>query len=137
MDISRRDEVRDATRYIGDRIRAGRALTGMSQEKLGAALGITFQQVQKYEKGSNRVAACTLLAIAAELRLDIGFFLPPGSAASVVGSVELAAIRNDIAATSALIDTAVESLAALRDRLLAGGARIMAADLNISEKPPA
>ncbi len=121
---ARRDQVRDPTRYIGDRIREGRSLTGLSQEKLGVALGVTFQQVQKYEKGTNRVAVSTLLAIAAELRLDIGYFLPPGAAASVVGAAELAAIRTDIAATLTVIDTAVTSFEALRGRLVAGCERM-------------
>ena len=128
MDMSRRDQVRDPTRYIGDRIRAGRALAGVSQEKLGAALGVTFQQVQKYEKGTNRVAACTLLAIAAELRLDVGYFLPARADATVIGAAELAAIRTDIAATLTVIDTALESLAALRGRVLAGGERVASAN---------
>ena len=43
--------------YVGSRVRARRMTLGMSQEKLGDALGLTFQQVQKYEKGTNRLAA--------------------------------------------------------------------------------
>ena len=130
---AQREQVRDPTRYIGDRIRTGRALTGLSQEKLGAALGVTFQQVQKYEKGTNRVAVSTLLAIAAELRLDIGYFLPPGAASSAVCAVELQAIRTDIAATLTVIDTAVASLSALRGRLVAGGERMARADREVDD----
>ena len=44
-------------RYVGSRVRMRRIMLGMSQEKLGEALGLTFQQVQKYEKGTNRVGA--------------------------------------------------------------------------------
>lgn len=59
---------------IGDRIRARRLEIGMSQEQLAALLGITFQQVQKYEKGVNRVAASRLHAIAAALEVSITHF---------------------------------------------------------------
>src|SRR5215472_13256950 len=44
-------------KYVGSRVRMRRILLGMSQEKLGEALGLTFQQIQKYEKGTNRVGA--------------------------------------------------------------------------------
>jgi transcriptional regulator with XRE-family HTH domain len=53
--------------HVGSRIRLRRTMLGMSQEKLGEALGITFQQVQKYEKGTNRVGASRLQNIAAIL----------------------------------------------------------------------
>ena len=128
MDISRRQEVRDVTRYIGERIRYGRSLKKVSQETLGAALGITFQQVQKYESGANRVAACTLLAIAEELKLGIGFFLPPSAATQAVGASELAVIRSEMAATFAAVHAAVESLEATRGRLLVAGDRVARTD---------
>ena len=54
----------DADRFIGNRIRARRMLIGMSQERLGEILGVTFQQVQKYEKGVNRIGAGRLQDIA-------------------------------------------------------------------------
>lgn len=57
----------DADQQIGARVRAARMARGMSQERLGEALGITFQQIQKYEKGTNRVAVSTLFKIAAAL----------------------------------------------------------------------
>ena len=50
-------------KYVGSRIRMRRIMLGMSQEKLGEALGLTFQQVQKYEKGTNRVGASRLQQI--------------------------------------------------------------------------
>ncbi|RVC59816.1 XRE family transcriptional regulator, partial [Mesorhizobium sp. M4B.F.Ca.ET.088.02.2.1] len=50
--------------HVGSRIRLRRNMLGMSQEKLGENLGITFQQIQKYEKGTNRVGASRLQAIA-------------------------------------------------------------------------
>jgi transcriptional regulator with XRE-family HTH domain len=61
---------------IGARIRMRRAQIGMSQTKLGSALGITFQQVQKYEKGTNRISVSRLRHIARALGVDTAFFLP-------------------------------------------------------------
>jgi transcriptional regulator with XRE-family HTH domain len=61
-------------RHVGNRVRMRRLLVGMSQEKLGELLGITFQQVQKYEKGSNRVSASRLYQIARVLGVPVQFF---------------------------------------------------------------
>ncbi|MCB5175127.1 MULTISPECIES: helix-turn-helix domain-containing protein [Microvirga] len=61
-------------KIIGARIRLQRTAIGMSQEKLGDILGITFQQIQKYEKGTNRVGAARLQAIADALRVPVSFF---------------------------------------------------------------
>src|SRR3954463_16471096 len=55
-------EPQPVDRHVGSRVRMRRMMVGMSQEKLGEACGITFQQIQKYEKGTNRMAAvCTRL----------------------------------------------------------------------------
>jgi transcriptional regulator with XRE-family HTH domain len=61
-------------RHVGSRVRMRRMLIGMSQEKLGEALGLTFQQVQKYEKGTNRIGASRLHRIASVLGVPIEFF---------------------------------------------------------------
>jgi transcriptional regulator with XRE-family HTH domain len=61
---------------IGTRIRTRRLEIGMSQEALAAKLGITFQQVQKYEKGVNRVAASTLLDLSEALGVPVTELLP-------------------------------------------------------------
>lgn len=61
-------------RHIGSRVRARRIMLGMSQEKLAEALGLTFQQVQKYEKGVNRIGASRLLQMAGILDVSIEFF---------------------------------------------------------------
>ena len=61
-------------RHVGNRVRVRRLLVGMSQERLGELLGITFQQVQKYEKGSNRVSASRLFQIARVLNVPIQYF---------------------------------------------------------------
>jgi len=60
--------------HVGSRIRLRRTMLGMSQEKLGEALGITFQQIQKYEKGTNRVGASRLQNISTVLNVPVSFF---------------------------------------------------------------
>ncbi|GAC1339674.1 MAG: helix-turn-helix domain-containing protein [Beijerinckiaceae bacterium] len=61
-------------RHVGSRVRLRRMLLGLSQEKLGDALGLTFQQVQKYEKGTNRIGASRLQQIANFLKVEVAFF---------------------------------------------------------------
>ncbi len=60
--------------HVGSRIRLRRTLLGMSQERLGEALGLTFQQVQKYERGVNRVGASRLYDLSRVLDVPISFF---------------------------------------------------------------
>ncbi|MEZ5871428.1 MAG: helix-turn-helix transcriptional regulator [Nitratireductor sp.] len=60
--------------HVGSRVRLRRTMLGMSQEKLGEHLGITFQQIQKYEKGANRVGASRLQEIARVLNTPVSFF---------------------------------------------------------------
>ncbi len=60
--------------HVGSRVRLRRMLVGMSQEKLGEQLGLTFQQVQKYEKGTNRIGASRLYQIANILGVEVSFF---------------------------------------------------------------
>ena len=60
--------------HVGNRVRMRRMLINMSQEKLGERLGLTFQQVQKYEKGSNRVSASRLYQMAQILGVPVQFF---------------------------------------------------------------
>lgn len=61
-------------RHVGSRVRMRRVMRGMSQEKLGEALGLTFQQVQKYEKGTNRIGASRLQQISQTLDVPPAFF---------------------------------------------------------------
>src|SRR3979409_1428245 len=61
-------------KHVGSRLRMRRKMLGMSQEKLGEALKITFQQVQKYEKGTNRVSASRLQHISHILQVPVPFF---------------------------------------------------------------
>ena len=60
--------------FVGSRVRLQRMLLNMSQERLGAELGITFQQIQKYEKGTNRISASRLQEIANVLQVPVAFF---------------------------------------------------------------
>jgi transcriptional regulator with XRE-family HTH domain len=61
-------------KHVGARVRMRRVLVGLSQEKLGDALGITFQQVQKYEKGTNRIGASRLQETSRILGVPVNFF---------------------------------------------------------------
>ena len=60
--------------HVGGRVRFRRMLLGMSQEKLGEKLGLTFQQIQKYEKGINRIGASRLFDLAQVLGVSVQFF---------------------------------------------------------------
>jgi transcriptional regulator with XRE-family HTH domain len=60
--------------HVGTRVRLRRTLLGMSQEKLGDALGLTFQQVQKYERGTNRIGASRLYHLSRVLNVPVEFF---------------------------------------------------------------
>jgi transcriptional regulator with XRE-family HTH domain len=78
-------------RFVGSRVRMQRLLAGMSQEKLGDALGLTFQQVQKYEKGTNRISASRLQQLAKILGVPVSFFFdgaPLGGEANAAGFEE-------------------------------------------------
>ena len=71
--------------HVGSRVRLRRTMLGMSQEKLGEAIGLTFQQVQKYERGANRVGASRLFDLSRVLDVPVGFFfdeMPEDVAAS-------------------------------------------------------
>jgi len=61
-------------KHVGSRVRMRRMMLAMSQEKLGDALGLTFQQVQKYEKGTNRIGASRLQQISHILQVPVAFF---------------------------------------------------------------
>ncbi|MBR1145263.1 helix-turn-helix domain-containing protein [Bradyrhizobium sp. AUGA SZCCT0431] len=72
-------------KYVGSRVRMRRIMLGMSQEKLGEALGLTFQQVQKYEKGTNRVGASRLQRISEILQVPVSFLFDGGPSGAVNG----------------------------------------------------
>jgi transcriptional regulator with XRE-family HTH domain len=73
-------------KHVGSRVRMRRKMLGMSQEKLANGLGLTFQQVQKYESGTNRIGASRLQHISHILRIPVSFFFE--GAAHVSGQPE-------------------------------------------------
>lgn len=93
-------------KHVGSRVRMRRMMLGMSQEKLGDALSLTFQQVQKYEKGTNRIGASRLQQIAHILQVPVSFFFegaPAGGSVQSVGGMSEApspAYVSDFLATS-------------------------------------
>src|SRR3569623_1579355 len=72
-------------KYVGSRVRMRRIMLGLSQEKLGDALGLTFQQIQKYEKGTNRIGASRLHQIADILQVPVSFLFEGGPSSSTSG----------------------------------------------------
>jgi transcriptional regulator with XRE-family HTH domain len=90
-------------KYVGSRVRMRRIMLGMSQEKLGEALGLTFQQVQKYEKGTNRIGASRIQQISGILQVPVSFLFEGGpGGVNADGSSEAAspAYVSDFLATS-------------------------------------
>jgi transcriptional regulator with XRE-family HTH domain len=75
-------------KHVGSRVRMRRMMLSMSQEKLGDALGLTFQQVQKYEKGTNRIGASRLQQIAHILQVPVEFFFEGAPGAQISGRGE-------------------------------------------------
>jgi transcriptional regulator with XRE-family HTH domain len=76
--------------HVGSRIRLRRKVLGVSQERLAESLGLTFQQVQKYERGSNRVSASKLYEIAATLQATVAYFFEGLADTSTVQDGEIA-----------------------------------------------
>lgn len=91
-------------KHVGSRVRMRRMMLGMSQEKLGDALGLTFQQVQKYEKGTNRIGASRLYQMSEILQVPVSFFFEgapsPSGRSSGMGEVPSPAYVSDFLATS-------------------------------------
>ncbi|MDH5187865.1 MAG: helix-turn-helix domain-containing protein [Rhodospirillaceae bacterium] len=65
---------RPVDQHVGHRLRQRRTLLGLSQEKLGEAVGLTFQQIQKYERGANRIGASRLFQLSQILDVSVGYF---------------------------------------------------------------
>ncbi|MCF8467653.1 MAG: helix-turn-helix transcriptional regulator [Sneathiella sp.] len=77
--------------HVGSRLRMRRTLLGLSQQKLGGKLGLTFQQVQKYERGANRIGASRLFELSKILDVPPSFFfedMPVGGASAQAGLAE-------------------------------------------------
>jgi len=80
--------------HVGSRVRLRRTLLGMSQEKLGDAIGLTFQQIQKYERGANRIGASRLFELSQVLDVPVAFFFEemPAEVAKGRGQIKSAAV---------------------------------------------
>src|SRR6202167_6099645 len=92
-------------KHVGARVRMRRMMLGMSQEKLGDGLDLTFQQVQKYEKGTNRIGASRLQQISHILQVPVAFFFEGapsvgGSRGDGLGEAPSPAYVSDFLATS-------------------------------------
>jgi transcriptional regulator with XRE-family HTH domain len=77
-------------KHVGARLRMRRMMVGMSQGKLGDALDVTFQQIQKYEKGTNRIGASRLQQLARVLEVPPAFFFEGAPASAETGSMAFA-----------------------------------------------
>jgi len=88
--------------HVGARVRLRRTLLGMSQEKLGEAIGLTFQQVQKYERGANRIGASRLFDLSRVLDVPVSFFFDEMS--------ENAAQQSPRMMVAGLVEEAVEEV---------------------------
>ena len=94
-------------KHVGSRVRMRRMMLGMSQEKLGDGLGLTFQQVQKYESGKNRIGASRLQHISHILQIPVPFFFEgapniPGQPEEIGEAPSLAYVSNFLATTEGL-----------------------------------
>ena len=94
-------------KHVGSRVRMRRMMLGMSQEKLGDALSLTFQQVQKYEKGTNRIGASRLQQISLILQVPVSFFFegappPPGKPMNFGDAPSPAYVTDFLATTDGL-----------------------------------
>lgn len=80
--------------HVGARLRLRRMMLGVSQESLAAQVGVTFQQIQKYEKGQNRIGASRLFQLARALSAPVGYFFEgaPGAAAEADPAPNVAAL---------------------------------------------
>jgi transcriptional regulator with XRE-family HTH domain len=98
--------------HVGRRLRARRKLMNLSQAELADALGVTFQQIQKYERGANRVSASTLYKMAVALEIPVASFYeglpPPGAAPGrrAARADEALAVLESLAATAVGVEMA-------------------------------
>jgi len=122
-------------KHVGSRVRMRRLMLNMSQEKLADALGLTFQQVQKYEKGSNRIGASRLHHIASTLQVPVAFFFE-GASGQLTGAENgpSPAYINDFLSTSEGLSLA-RSFVQIKDRKTRQ--YIVALVAQISDKAPA
>jgi transcriptional regulator with XRE-family HTH domain len=119
----RRRPIGDVDRHVAARFKLRRQLLGMTQETLGAAIGLTFQQVQKYERGSNRISAGTLYRIAQALDVPAAFLFDGlGDGAAPVGGEAPEALSRADVRLLRLARTVPDEVAEHVARLLAAAA---------------
>lgn len=82
-------------KYVGQQIQNARSLTTMSQGDLAEKVGVTFQQVQKYENGTNRVSCSRLVEIARAVKKPVTYFFPDGSDVAPVDETDMVEINRD------------------------------------------
>lgn len=116
--------------HVGARVRMRRMLLSMSQGKLAAALGLTFQQVQKYEKGNNRIGASRLQQIAGILDVPVSFFFENAPGAFLAaGAGQTAADQQAMTIQAALSTSDGLALAKAFSRIRDGKLRRSIVDL--------
>jgi transcriptional regulator with XRE-family HTH domain len=108
LQLPRKNTPNLTDQHVGARVRMRRKMVAMSQEKLGAALGLTFQQVQKYEKGATRISASRLQQMSHILQVPVEFFFEGAPNASAPHG------SNGSALSMAQIDDFVSDLNGLR-----------------------
>jgi len=115
-------------RHVGRRVCEKRIGLGYNQSDLGRALGLTFQQIQKYEKGANRISASKLWDIARFFKVDIGYFFEGLAVQPGVGEGDAPAFDHDFPATRHTIEISrlVPALPARKQKLVLEMVREMA-----------
>jgi transcriptional regulator with XRE-family HTH domain len=88
--------------HVGARVRMARLAAGLSQEQLAGALGVTFQQVQKYEKGTNRFGAGRLYDAAKVLKVTVGYFFESAGGKPSADNPELDAITGALSTSEGI-----------------------------------
>ena len=102
-----REGAHPSDKHVGSRVRMRRMMLAMSHEKLGDALGLTFQQVRKYEKGTNRISASRLQQISHILQVPVSFFFEglPDAAAAPGGALWPTYVSDFLATSDGLLLT--------------------------------
>lgn len=104
---------------VGERIRRRRILTGQTQDQLGDALGVSYQQIQKYETGSNRVSAGRLYLLAEKLDVSPAWFFDG------LGKTNGEAVEDELMSSSRLAIDCVRNLARIKDEKVRGAIATM------------
>ncbi len=137
-----RQQIRALDGHVGRRVRARRTQLGLSQTELAKRLGLSFQQIQKYENGGNRISAGTLGQLAAALDAPVGFFFrglgPDGPSPRAIGDGRADRMQIEVARNFArLAPRATRQAVADLVRRLAGNADLEPPAPGAEPEPPA